>query len=346
MMQTIWFLVILLCLTLYVALDGYDLGIGIGSLFERNRKARVESGELVATAWDGNESWLILLAVALWGGFPVAFGAILPDLFLPLIVTLFALVLRGASVEFISQSRNPRGIWLWIFGGSSLVAAFGQGFALGTLTSPLHLVNGAYAGTAFGAFSWYSVLMGITVALGYTALGYGYVKMKTEGGLRLRAAARGSVVALVAIVFGVISLIGINATAAPLNLSTPGRAIAFWALLVFALAGAVMAAITFGRTRTTRNADVLPFAGLVLMTVAVIFAFTIARYPVLVPPELTLTAAQGPRNTMVFLLVGIGLNIPLILFYTWFAHRTFSGKRVHPHNGSAPLEAAIIGSSK
>jgi cytochrome bd-type quinol oxidase subunit 2 len=49
---------------------------------------------------------------------------------------------------------------------------------------------------------------------------------------------------------------------------------------------------------------------------------------------------------MVFLLVGIGLNIPLILFYTWFAHRTFSGKRVHPHNGSAPLEAAIIGSSK
>ncbi|MDQ1583561.1 MAG: cytochrome bd ubiquinol oxidase subunit [Microbacteriaceae bacterium] len=346
MMQTIWFLVVLLCLTMYVALDGFDLGIGIGSLFERSRKARIESVELVATVWDGNESWLILLAVALWGGFPLAFGAILPDLFLPLIVTLFALILRGASIEFISQSRNPGGVWLWIFGGSSFVAAFAQGFALGNLTSPVHIVNGAYTGTAFGAFSWYSVLMGITVALGYTALGYGYIKMKTEGDLRLRAAARGSVVALVAIVFGILSLIGINATALPLNLSTPGRAIAFSALLVFALAGAVMAAITFGRKRTTRNADVLPFAGLVLMTVAVIFAFTIARYPVLVPPGLTLTTAQGPRETLVFLLVGIGLNIPLILFYTWFAHRTFGGKRIHPHTGSAHLEAAIVGSSK
>jgi cytochrome d ubiquinol oxidase subunit II len=345
MMQTIWFLVILLCMTMYVVLDGYDLGIGIGSLFERNRASRVEAVELVATGWDGNETWLILLGVALFGGFPVAFGAILPDLFLPLIVTLFALVLRGASVEFISQSRNPSGVWLWIFGGSSLVAAFAQGFALGNLTSPLHLVNGAYAGTAFGAFSWYSVLLGITVALGYTALGYGYIKMKAEGGLRLRAAARGSIVALVAIVFGILSLIGINATAAPLDLSTPGRAIAFWALLVFALGGAVMTAITFGRTRTTRNADILPFGGQALINVAVIVAFTVARYPV-IAPGLTWQAAQGPRNTMVFLLVGIGLNVPLILFYTWFAHRTFKGKRVHPHAGSAHLETAIVGSSK
>ena len=345
MMQTICFLVILLCLTMYVVLDGYDLGIGIGSLFERNRASRVEAVELVATGWDGNETWLILLGVALFGAFPVAFGTVLPDLFLPIIVTLFAMVLRGASVEFISQSRNPSSAWLWVFGGSSLVAAFGQGFALGTLTSPLVLVNGAYAGTAFGAFSWYSVLMGITVALGYTALGYGYLKMKVDGGLRLRAASRGSIVAVMAIVFGILSLIGINATAAPLDLSTPGRATAFWALLIFALGGAVMTAMTFGRTRTTRNADVLPFAGLVVVTVAVLVAFTVARYPVIVP-GLTWSAAQGPRNTLVFLLVGVGLNMPLVLFYNWFSHRTFKGKRVHPHAESARLETAIVGSSK
>ncbi len=345
MMQTIWFLVILLCLTMYIVLDGYDLGVGISSLFERNRAARVESVELVATGWDGNETWLVLLGVALFGGFPVAFGTVLPDLFLPLIVTLFALVLRGASVEFISQSRSPRAVWVWIFGLSSLVAAFGQGFALGNLTAPLVLVNDAYAGTPFGAFNWYSVLLGVTVAVGYAALGYGYIKLKAEGELRLRAAARGSVVGLAAVAFGALSLILINATAAPLNLSTPGRAIAFWALIVFALGGAVMTVSTFGRTRTTRNADVVPLAGLVILTIAVLLAFTVGRYPV-IAPGLTWSAAQGPRDTLVFLLVGVGLNIPLVLFYNWFGHRTFRGKRVHQQSGSAHLEAAITGSSK
>jgi cytochrome d ubiquinol oxidase subunit II len=340
-MVTIWFLVILLCLIMYVVLDGYDLGAGVASLFERDRHFKHEIVELVATRWDGNETWLILLGVALWGGFPLAFGVILPDLYLPIILTLFALIARGASIEIISQDRQAKQGWTTLFGVASLVAAFAQGFALGSLTSATPIVNGAFAGSAFGAFTPFSVLGGVTAVLVYTALGYGFLKVKSEGVLRESAARRGSVVGIAAVVAIAASLIAINATAAPLNLSTAGRAIAFWGLLLFAAAGVVMTVATFGRMTKTALADRLPFAGLVLTTVSVMLAITVARYPVLLPPSLTINKAVSPDGTLIFLLVGIGLNIPLILFYNWNAHRAFRGKTIAaPYTSGAATELA------
>ncbi|MCU1551834.1 MAG: cytochrome bd ubiquinol oxidase subunit [Glaciihabitans sp.] len=325
-MTTIWFLVVLFCLAMYIVFDGYDFGIGIASLFEKDPGRKRRMIELVATGWDGNETWLILLGLSLWAGFPLAFGVILPHLYLPLIVALFALIVRGGSVELISQTANPPRILNWAFGLASLVGAFAQGFALGQLTSPAHIVDGAYTGTDSG-FPWYSVILGATVTLGYTALGYSYLKHKSEGMLHDTAARRGGLVALVTVVFAAASFVAIEGTAAPLNLGTPGRAVAFWGLMAFAVVGAATAALNFWR-RTDAHplADVLPFAGLVVTTVATLLAFTVSHYPVLVPPALTVSSAAGPYNTMVFLLVGVGLNIPLVIFYHWFAHRTFRGK--------------------
>jgi cytochrome bd ubiquinol oxidase subunit II len=325
-MIVIWFLVVLFCLIMYIVFDGYDLGIGVGTLFEKDPERKRHMIELVATGWDGNETWLILLGVGLWGGFPLAFGVILPHLYLPLIITLFALIVRGGSIELISQSKNPPRILTWAFGIASLVAAFGQGFALGQLTSTAHVVNGAYVG-GDGGFPWYPIVLGVTVTLGYVALGYAYLKHKSEGPLRATAARRGGVVAIITVILAAVSLISIAGTAAPLNLDTPARAVTFWGLIAFAIAGAVTAAVNFARRAEDHpSADVLPFAGLVVTTVATLLAFTVTHYPVLVPPSLTVTTAAGPYNTLVFLLVGIGLNIPLIIFYHWFAHRTFGGK--------------------
>jgi cytochrome bd ubiquinol oxidase subunit II len=64
-MAFVWFVLILLCVLMYVVLDGYDLGIGIATLFERDTRRRHEMLELVAVAWDGNETWLVLAGVAL-----------------------------------------------------------------------------------------------------------------------------------------------------------------------------------------------------------------------------------------------------------------------------------------
>jgi cytochrome d ubiquinol oxidase subunit II len=321
-MASVWFVVMLLCLLMYVSLDGYDLGIGIATLVERDEHHRREMLEQVAQAWDGNETWLALLAVGLWAGFPEAFGTMLPHAYLPLIVMLLSLIVRGVSVELVSQSPPAPG-WTRAFGIASLTAALAQGVVFGTLTERLIVVNGAFSGSPFGAFSWYSVLTAATVTSVYLALGYAFLKWKATGELRERAGVRGTVCAVLATVLGVVCLFAVNATDAPLNLHSPARVIAFTWLLVFGAAGIAMTLVTL---RATSRYDAVPTAGLVITIVSLATAIVVARYPVLAPPALTVGNTAAPSNTMVFLAVGIGLNVPLILFYNWFSHHAFRGK--------------------
>jgi cytochrome d ubiquinol oxidase subunit II len=89
--------------------------------------------------------------------------------------------------------------------------------------------------------------------------------------------------------------------------------------------------------RPISSNDTVPLAGLTTATVALIIAVVVARYPILIPPALTLDDAVSPPNTMVFLAVGIGLNVPLLFFYNWFAHHAFRGKLISANeNRDAP----------
>jgi cytochrome d ubiquinol oxidase subunit II len=313
----------LLCLVMYVVLDGYDLGIGIATLLERDRQHRREMMiEQVGHAWDGNESWIVLLGTALNAGFPLAFGTILPYAYLPLIIMLLALIARGVSVEMASQSAfDVR--WERALGIGSLFAALAQGVVLGTLTQKLTVVNGAFSGSPFGAIGWFSVLTGVGVTCVYLALGYAYLKMKATGGLRAKVGRRGVVSVLLASVLVVASFVALPATAAPLNLNDTAHVIGFGALLLLA-AGAV--AITVVTLRPASRYDSLPYAALVISAAALIIALVVARYPVLVPPTLTVYNTVAPKTTMEFLVVAFGVQLPLLLFYTWFAHRAFRGR--------------------
>ncbi|TCN44837.1 cytochrome d ubiquinol oxidase subunit II [Kribbella orskensis] len=281
--------------------------------------------EQVAQAWDGNETWLVLLGVSLWAGFPAAFGAILPHAYLPVIVMLFALIVRGISVEMASQA-HPAPRWERAFGGASLMAALAQGVAVATLTVHLTVVDGAFSGSPFGAINWFSALAAVTVTCGYLALGYAYTKWKATGELRARAGRRGTVSAGLASILALACLVAVGATATPLTLHGPARVIAFAGLLLFAAAGVV---VSLGTLRPASQYDGLPLAGLVTAAAALVIAVVVARYPVLATPELTLANAAAPPGTLAFLAVGIGLNVPLILFYNWFAHHAFRGKLGH-----------------
>jgi cytochrome d ubiquinol oxidase subunit II len=321
-MADAFFVFLLLCLVMYVVLDGYDLGIGIATLLERDRQHRRQMLEQVAHAWDGNESWIVLLATGLNAGFPLAFGTILPHAYMPLIIMLLALIARGVGVEMASQS--PLDVrWERVFGVGSLFAALAQGVVLGTLTQTLTVVNGAFSGSPFGAIGWFSVLSAAGVTCVYLALGYAYLKRKATGGLRAKAGRRGVESAVLASVLVVASLVALRATAAPLSLNDSARVIGFGALLLLGAGGVAMTLVTL---RSASRYDSLPYAGLVIAAVALIIALVVARYPVLVPPTLTVYNTVSPNTTMEFLAVAFGLNLPLLLFYNWFAHNAFRGK--------------------
>src|SRR3981189_3731214 len=128
-----WVAVLAISILLYILLDGFDLGIGI--LFgltggEEKRRAMLSA---VAPIWDGNETWLVVTAVILWGAFPTVYATLLSAFYLPLLVMLAGLIVRGVAFEYRHKTERMRWIWDWSFIGGSFAAAFIQGFTGGAL---------------------------------------------------------------------------------------------------------------------------------------------------------------------------------------------------------------------
>jgi cytochrome d ubiquinol oxidase subunit II len=316
-----WFAIIVLCLAMYVTLDGYDLGIGSLLLLERDSRRRREMVEIVATAWDGNETWLILLAVATWGGLSKAYGVALPALFLPLVVMLFALVLRGVSIEMISSDEGVPRAWGLAFGAGSLVASFAQGVAIGGLLSGVAIRGGQFAGGVFDFLTPFSVLTGLAAVLLYGLAGAAFLQLKTDDGLRVRAAATGRVLLGFTAALALVCALSLDATATMVHLHSVARITLFTALVVIAAGGFVVAWLGFARGPDSR-----PLTGVVMAEVAGLLALVTLVAPTIVPPGLTIHEAASPGLTFLMLFIGVGLNIPLLLFYSWYAHHVFRGK--------------------
>src|ERR1700752_2763140 len=98
-------------LSLYVLLDGFDLGVGALLLARRDEDLRNRMVDSIMPTWDGNETWLIMAGVTLLAAFPIAYGILLPAFYLPLITMLLALGLRGVSFEFRYQVDRQRRLW-------------------------------------------------------------------------------------------------------------------------------------------------------------------------------------------------------------------------------------------
>ncbi|GAA1482704.1 cytochrome d ubiquinol oxidase subunit II [Gordonia sinesedis] len=306
---------------MYVVLDGYDLGIGTLLLFQSRRSDRKTMVEIVATAWDGNESWLILLGVALWGGLPAAYGAMLPAIYLPLVVMLLALIARGVAIEMVSSSSGtPRG-WMTAFGLGSLIAAAAQGFAFGGLVSGVRVSDHTFDGGAFDFFTPFSVLTAIATVLMYSVAGAAYLQLKCEQPFSGHFARVGYVLLGITIPVIVVTALWSAATAAPPQFSPTGRAIGFWLLVAVAAVATATAFVGF-----RRGPDTLAFGSVVVAEIAGLVAFLVGAAPLVVPPDITIADAAAPSGALTFLLIGVGLNIPLVMFYNWYAHHVFRGK--------------------
>ena len=134
-------------LTLYVMLDGFDLGVGILLLFQPAMASRDHMVDSITPTWDGNETWIIMAGVTLLAAFPIAYSILLPAFYLPVIVMLLALGFRGVSFEFRVQSKEHRRAWDVAFGVGSLVAGLMQGLILGGLMQGVTVQNQHFAGS-------------------------------------------------------------------------------------------------------------------------------------------------------------------------------------------------------
>lgn len=318
----VWLGFLGLFLTFYVVLDGFDLGIGVLSLFVKEQERRGIMLASLSTVWDANETWLIVLGGALFGAFPVAYGVALHSLYLPIITMIFALALRGVSFEFRAHA-NRRGIWDLCFGLGSLVAAICQGFALGGLISGTHVQNGLFVGGPFDWFSGFSVIVAVGVVFGYCLLGATYLIIKTEGDQQTHAVG-------MAWIAGALMLVA----AAGISIWTPirypyidqkwfGHGVATFFVLPPAFA--VICAAMLARALMHRH-EMAPMLWTVGIYVGSLIGLAASFYPYIVPGGLTAQEAAADSLTLVFMMVGIGLLIPIMIFYNGYQYLVFRGK--------------------
>lgn len=319
----IWAALIAFAVLAYVVMDGFDLGIGILFPFYKEEEDRDRMMNSVAPVWDGNETWLILGGGGLFAVFPLAYSVIMPALYAPIIIMLLALVFRGVAFEFRWRTRRGKFLWDWAFAAGSLVAAFMQGIALGTIVQGIPVADRAYAGGWWNWLTLFSLFTGISLAVGYALLGATWLILKTTDALQARSYR-------FALVLGpaLLVLIGLVSLWTPFLESLYFERWFSWPrmlytipvpLLVAACAYLLINGLLRGEERT-------PFLSTLGLFILSFIGIGISFYPYIVPPTLSIWDAAAPDESLGFLLVGALVLVPIILAYTGYAYWVFRGK--------------------
>jgi cytochrome d ubiquinol oxidase subunit II len=318
--------VVLAALVLYALLGGADFGGGIWDLLAagpRKGEQRALIEHAIGPIWEANHVWLILVVVVLFTGFPAAFAAISVALFVPLVLLLLGIVLRGAAFTFrtyVKPGDAAQERWGLVFSVSSILAPLVLGTVVGALAS------GRLRAAAAGVDPWawvapFPLAVGFLAAALFAFLSATYLAVEATGPLqddfRVRALAAGIAVLAGAVLAGVLSwreaplvFAGLvhRRWSLPLHLATGAAALAAFGLLLA------------GRVRGAR-------AAAVAQVTLIVVGWGASQYPYVVVPDLTLASASAPRATQVALLWALAAGA-LLLFPSLYAlFRVFKGER-------------------
>jgi cytochrome d ubiquinol oxidase subunit II len=321
-MVLFWITLLAISILIYVLLDGFDLGIGmLFGMAAPNEPRKHAMMSAVAPIWDGNETWLVVAAVILWGAFPLVYSILMSAFYFPVLLMVAGLILRGVAFELRSKAERMRWIWNASFAGGSLVASFMQGLMVGALVEGLPVADGRYAGGEFGWFSPFAVLCGIGLCVGYALLGACWLVRKSENEVRDHAYGIIPYLAAALLVF----LIVVFAYALAEDLAVMTRWLERPYLFVFPVAGA-LAAITLAAS-VHRREDALPFPMVAVIFVAAFGTLAISFWPYMIPYSITIEQAAAPHSSLAFMFWGAGLFVfPLMLLYTAINLTVFRGK--------------------
>jgi len=338
-MQTVWFCLVAIMIAMYVVLDGFDLGAGAIHLWvAKDDGERQQVIRSIGPVWDGNEVWLLAAGGTLYFAFPALYASGFSGFYLPLMVVLWLLILRGIAMEFRGQVASAVWLKFWdvVFAGASLLLAVFYGAALGNVVRGVPLNGQGYffealwtnfrLGPNAGVLDWYTVIVGVAALATLVLHGALWVALKTEGSLqdRSRHVARGAwwmvlvmTIVLTAITFKV-------QPAVPANLSGHPWGYIFPALALLGLAGMLW----FMRKRDDLKSFLASCAYIVGMLTSVVFGL----YPLVLPastnPAYSLTvdnAKAGDYGLRIGLAWWI-LGMVLVAGYHFHVYRSFAGK--------------------
>ena len=337
-METAWFCLVAIMIAVYVLLDGFDLGAGaIHLLVAKTDQERRQILASIGPVWDGNEVWLLAAGGTLYFAFPALYAGGFSGFYLPLMIVLWLLILRGSSIEFRNHMNSVVWVPFWdvLFCGSSSLLALFFGAALGNVVRGVPLDSSGYffeplwtnfrLGEDTGILDWYTILVGVLALLALVQHGGLWVQMKTSGEVSSRAgnlAARSwwGVLALsaavTAVTFQVQPQVLANFSTRPWGLIFPGLAVAGLGGVLFEL-----------RKRNEGRAFLASCGYLMGMLTSVVFGV----YPMVLParnPRYSLTVANAKAGNygLKIGLVWWVLGMILAAGYSTYVYRCFAGK--------------------
>ncbi len=348
-MEALWYGVVSVMLAVYVVLDGFDLGAGALHLFvARSDRERRTVLAAIGPVWDGNEVWLLAGGGALVLAFPLAYAVGFSGFYLPLILVLWLLVLRGVSIEVRSHVQNPlwRGFWDVVFALGSTLLAVVLGAALGNVirgvpldesgTFALGFFDSLWPGLHSGVLDAYTVLVGVFTLLVLAAHGGLFLAWKTEGPVQQRSARAARLLYMASAVV-LLAVTWATARVQPgLVDAALARPLVWLTLLLTALAmGGLAIALS-------RGAAALAFGSSALLLVGLLASAAAASWPVLlhstVSPrfDLTAQAAGAGAYALGAATVWAAIGLPLACAYFVYLARTFRGPTRVPTETPTP----------
>jgi cytochrome d ubiquinol oxidase subunit II len=261
-MITFWFAVVVLAWVLFFVLEGFDFGVGLlAPLLGRDDHERGAAVRTIGPFWDGNEVWLVAAIGVTFAAFPAWYAALLSGLYLPMVVLLLLLAVRGVALEFRGKGDGPAyrrkadialalsSLGIVVVWGA-LLAAFVRGLALG----PDGEVTGSGLSRTLGPVLTLPSALGALGALfAALLLGATFLSLRTSGPLRRRSRTlarrlgTGGAVALLITGFGTGSRLVLAAAALSFLagiLARSGREALAFATTAATVAGAVVAVFT------------------------------------------------------------------------------------------------------
>ncbi len=321
----VWAGIIAFSVFMYVLLDGFDLGLGILFPFMEDEAERDVAMNSVAPIWDFNETWLVLGAAGLFGAFPLAYAALLPAFYLPILVMLIALVFRGVAFEFRFKVHAHKPLWSKSFFFGSLFATFAQGVVLGTFVQGVPVANRQYAGGAFDWLTAFSLMTGLALVAGYALLGATWLIAKSTG--RLHDWAQQVAVRLTLVV---IAFMGLVSLWVPFLSEDIARRWFSWPNIAYlSPVPLLVAATAYGLWRNVRHPsgrEIAPFLLAMVLFLLGFLGLAISLWPNLIPPDISIWEAAAPRSSQLFLLVGMLILLPVLLCYVAYTYWVFRGK--------------------
>jgi cytochrome d ubiquinol oxidase subunit II len=313
----VWAAILALAVFLYVLLGGYDLGLGVLFPLAPSDKDRDAMMGSVAPFWDGNETWLVLGGGGLLAAFPLAYSVMLPALYLPIILMLIGLILRGVAFEFRFKSERYRWMWDMAFSLGSVLAALMQGAIMGAFIQGFAVTDNKFSGGAFDWLTPFSVLTAAALLSGYVLLSAGWLIMKADEALREWAYG----IAYTALV-AVATFIVIFSLWTPFlhpeiaaRWFSPGNMVMLSPVPLITAASVVGLWMALNRRQR--------YAPFLLATVLFLLCYTglaVSLFPFIIPPNITIWQAAAAPDSQLFMLYGAIPILPIILGYTAYSY--------------------------